>query len=85
MESWLAGTPVLVHGHCPVTRYHVLRSSGGLYFTSAAEFTGALDWFLDHPAERQWLGALGRAYVLREYDWTSVLGRLREALTAWLN
>jgi glycosyltransferase involved in cell wall biosynthesis len=84
MESWLAGTPVLVHGHCPVTRHHVLRSNGGLYFTSPAEFAGAMDWFLEHPAERQQMGALGRAYVRREFNWPAVLARFREASRSWL-
>jgi glycosyltransferase involved in cell wall biosynthesis len=75
---------VLVHGHCPVTRNHVLKSNGGLYFTSAAEFAGALDWFLDHPEERQQMGTLGRVYVRREFNWLAVLDRFREALTDWL-
>jgi glycosyltransferase involved in cell wall biosynthesis len=84
MESWLAGTPVLVHGHCPVTRHHVLRSNGGLYFTSAAEFAGAVDWFFEHPEDRQRMGMLGRAYVRSEYHWAGVLQRFREALSVWL-
>jgi glycosyltransferase involved in cell wall biosynthesis len=84
MESWLAGTPVLVHGHCPVTRHHVLQSNGGLYFTSAAEFAGAIDWFLDHPQDRQRMGAWGRAYVRREFNWPTVLQRFRAGLDVWL-
>jgi len=85
MEAWLAGTPVLVHGHCPVTRDHVMRSNGGLYFSSAAEFGGAIDWFFDHPHERQQMGELGRAYVQRECDWTAVLQRFRESLAGWVS
>jgi glycosyltransferase involved in cell wall biosynthesis len=84
MEAWLAGTPVLVHGHCAVTRHHVLKSSGGLYFTSAAEFGETVDWFLDHPQEREWMGALGRAYVSREFNWPVVLQRFRTAVSGWL-
>jgi glycosyltransferase involved in cell wall biosynthesis len=84
MEAWLAGTPVLVHGHCPVTRYHVLQSNGGLYFTSAAEFAGALDWFLTHPDRGRQMGGLGRAYVEREFNWPAVLGRFRMATSVWL-
>lgn len=83
MEAWLAGTPVLVHGHCPVTRDHVMRSNGGLYFTSAAEFGEALDWHFDHPQERRRMGALGRAYVQREFSWPVVLDRFRAALALW--
>jgi glycosyltransferase involved in cell wall biosynthesis len=83
MEAWLARTPVLVHGHCPVTRHHVVQSKGGLYFTSAAEFVGALDWLLDHPHERRQMAALGRNYVRREFNWPVVLDRFRQAVALW--
>lgn len=83
MEAWLAGRPVLVHGHCPVTRHHVLQSNGGLYFTSAAEFAGALDWFLDHPQECQQMGALGQAYVEYKFNWTATLRRFGEGIAVW--
>ena len=83
MEAWLAGTPVLVHGDCAVTRYHALRSNGGLYFTSAAEFAGTLDWFLAHPKGRRQMGRLGQAYVRREYNWPAVLDRFRQAVALW--
>jgi len=83
MESWLAGVPVMVHGNCSVTRYHVLQSNGGLYFRSAAEFAGVLDWFLEHPRERQQMGAMGRAYVHREFNWLAVLDRFRQAVDLW--
>ena len=83
MEAWLAGVPVLVHGDCDVTRYHVLRSNGGLYYADFDEFAGALDWLLDHPRERARMGQLGRSYFLREYNWPAVLGRFRAGLAAW--
>jgi glycosyltransferase involved in cell wall biosynthesis len=83
MEAWLAGTPVLVHGHCPVTRYHVLRSSGGLYYTSAEEFIATLDWLLDHRQKRKQMGEQGRSYVLRESSWPTVLDRFRAAVRVW--
>jgi glycosyltransferase involved in cell wall biosynthesis len=84
MEAWLTGTPVLVHGYCPVTRHHVLQSNGGLYFTSAAEFSGTVDWLLDHPQERERMGALGQGYVRREFNWPAVLQRFRTAVSDWL-
>jgi glycosyltransferase involved in cell wall biosynthesis len=83
MESWLMGVPVLVHGACEVTCYHVLQSNGGLYFTSAAEFDGALDWLLSHPHERRQMGALGQAYVRREFSWPVTLERFADALASW--
>jgi glycosyltransferase involved in cell wall biosynthesis len=83
MESWLTGVPVLVHGDCDVTRYHVLRSDGGLYYAGFEEFAGALDWLVDHPAERARMGQLGRAYVRSEYNWETVLHRFQDALDLW--
>jgi glycosyltransferase involved in cell wall biosynthesis len=84
MESWLAGTPALVHGHCAATRYHVQQSGGGLYFTSTAEFTAALDWLLTHPRERQRMGRQGQVYVRRKFTWPTVIDRFRAATALWI-
>jgi glycosyltransferase involved in cell wall biosynthesis len=84
MESWLAGVPVLVHGDCEVTRHHVVRSNGGLYYSGFDEFAGALDWLLEHADRRERMGRLGRAYVLQEYNWPTVLARFRRAVASWL-
>jgi glycosyltransferase involved in cell wall biosynthesis len=83
MEAWLAGVPVLVHEGCAVTCYHVQRSNGGLYYLDVDEFCAALDWLLEHPAERTRLGQQGRVYVQREYNWSAVLERLQTVLYAW--
>jgi glycosyltransferase involved in cell wall biosynthesis len=83
MESWLVGVPVLVHGDCAVTRYHVLRSNGGLYYTNFEEFVDVLDWLLAHPAECAQMGNLGCAYVRREYNWEVVIDRFRSATAIW--
>jgi glycosyltransferase involved in cell wall biosynthesis len=85
MEAWLAGTAVLVHGDCDVTREHVLRSNGGLYYSTFDEFAGAVNWLLSHPGERTSMGQSGRAYVLQEHSWQTVLGRFRNALAVWGN
>lgn len=80
MESWLAGTPVLVNGACAVTKEHVLRSNGGLYFDNYDEFAGALDRLLgDRPLARQ-LGAQGRRYVQANYRWETIVARYRALL-----
>lgn len=83
MESWLSGVPVLVHGDCDVTRYHVLKSNGGLYFSTYNEFSGALGWMMNHTQKRKEMGVLGREYVRRQYNWGAVLKRFREALSVW--
>lgn len=75
MESWLAGTPALVHGGCTVTREHVHRANGGLYFSGYADFAATLDYLFDHPATAVTLGQQGRQYVLDNYRWQTITAR----------
>jgi O-antigen biosynthesis protein len=80
MESWLQGTPVLVHGDCAVTKEHVELSGGGWAFRDYEEFRAALDQAFGDLALRDERGRAGRAYVAREYNWDAVIGRLLGAL-----
>ncbi|MDW8395122.1 MAG: glycosyltransferase family 4 protein [Anaerolineae bacterium] len=82
MEGWLAGKPALVHAQCAVTRAHVKACDGGLWFGNRAEFSAALSWLLEHPAEAAQMGQNGRAYVLSHYRWEHVLPQLEQALLA---
>jgi glycosyltransferase involved in cell wall biosynthesis len=82
MESWLAGTPVLVHAAGEVLPSHCRKSNGGLWFRNYPEFEEALTLMLAKPALRHAMGAAGRDYVLRNYSWKSVGRRLLEALEA---
>lgn len=82
MESWLAGTPVLVTAGSEVMRYHCLRSNGGLWFRSYPEFEQELSQLLDSPGLRTSMGRSGREYVLREYSWPTIRERLFTALDA---
>ncbi|MCB0075973.1 MAG: glycosyltransferase family 4 protein [Anaerolineales bacterium] len=79
MESWRAARPVLVHDQCAVTRGHVTRANGGLWFNSYDEFASALDWLKANPAAAQQMGRNGARYVSANYEWESVMDRL-EAL-----
>lgn len=83
MESWLAGRPVLVHGECAVTRGHVKRSKGGLWFYSYEEFAGAIAWFRAHPGLASRMGQNGRQYVLRNYSWETVIARFERLVRRW--
>jgi glycosyltransferase involved in cell wall biosynthesis len=83
MESWLAGRPVLVHEECAVTREHVRRSKGGLWFYSAEEFGGALDWLAAHPDRASQMGQNGRHYVLQNYTWPAVAERFERIFGRW--
>jgi glycosyltransferase involved in cell wall biosynthesis len=82
MEAWLAGTPVLVHGGCPVTREHCLASNGGLFFDDYFEFAEALDRLAADPALRRRLADSGRAYVEARYTWDRVTDSYLAVLSA---
>jgi len=75
MESWLQGTPALVHAGCAVTVEHCRNANGGLYFADYDEFAATLDYLFDHPAEAAQMGQNGRAYVLSRYHWPIIIPR----------
>jgi glycosyltransferase involved in cell wall biosynthesis len=81
LESWQVGAPVLVRADNPVTAGQVARSGGGLTYRDADGFGDALDRVI---AERDALGAAGRAWVERESSWDAFDARLAQlvALTA---
>jgi len=80
MESWVCGTPVLVHDGCKVTRHHCVKSNGGLYFRDFEEFTGCLDFLTENEGARKKMGENGRKYVLDNYAWEKVLQRYAQLL-----
>ncbi len=80
MEAWLTGTPVLVHGDCDVTKWHVVESGGGIYFRNYYEFAEATGYFLKNPDIRRKMGFQGKRYVQDIYSWPAVIGRFDEAL-----
>jgi glycosyltransferase involved in cell wall biosynthesis len=84
MESWLAGRPVLVAEDCSVTREHVRRSKGGLWFRNYDSFWGAVDWFKANPTLATKMGANGRDYVKQNYTWKKVADRFEDHVTQWL-
>jgi glycosyltransferase involved in cell wall biosynthesis len=81
LEAWNHGLPALVNARCAVLKGQVLRADGGLYYQSAMEFAGALDYLLQHPDVARRLGAQGRAYVDREYRWPTVMAKIEGLLT----
>jgi glycosyltransferase involved in cell wall biosynthesis len=80
MESWLAGTPVLVHGGGDVMPFHCRQSGGGLWFRNYPEFEEEAMLLVTNPELRNRLGSAGRQYVLDRYNWASVGKRLANAL-----
>jgi glycosyltransferase involved in cell wall biosynthesis len=75
VEAWALAKPALVQGRCDVLDGHARRSGGGIPYRGFAEFEAALDWLLADPALAAALGAAGRAYVERRYDWDRIIAR----------
>lgn len=84
-EGWLAGSPAIVHAGCEVTREHCLRSGGGVWVESAAEFSEAVGMLTADPALGARMAAAGREYILDEYGWEPVLARLLGAVEAFVH
>jgi glycosyltransferase involved in cell wall biosynthesis len=72
LEAWALGRPVLVNAECRVLEGQCVRSNGGLFYRGYAEFAPALRMLAERADLQQGLGAAGRAYVAREYDWDIV-------------
>jgi glycosyltransferase involved in cell wall biosynthesis len=77
MESWLAGTPALVHGQCAVNWEHCRKSNGGLYFTNYQEFVATLDYLLCQPEKASILGRQGQQYVIDNYQWPTIINQFQ--------
>ena len=73
MESWLAGTPVLVNGDCEVTRDFVIRFSGGLYYNTSREFEACVKYILSHHDIALAMGENGKIEVKKRFEWTEIV------------
>jgi glycosyltransferase involved in cell wall biosynthesis len=76
LEAWAMGRPVLVNAACKVLEGQCVRSGGGLFYRGYAEWAEALRVLVREPALGNALGAAGRDYVRREYDWDVVESRV---------
>jgi glycosyltransferase involved in cell wall biosynthesis len=92
MESWLCGTPVIVHELCAVTKGHCMRSEGGLYYKDYESFEEVIQNFSFSKIDRVDMGKKGKQYVEQFYTWENTAERIltfletkgfkREVLTA---
>jgi glycosyltransferase involved in cell wall biosynthesis len=74
LESWAAGTPVLVNGGSVVLADHIGRCGGGLPYRSFKEFCAALDGDFSSEERRRSMGRCGREYVEENYTWDRIRG-----------
>jgi len=72
-EAWAQQKCAVVNGRCAVLDGQVRRSGGGLPYRGFAEFEAAVDLLLADAEVPRRLGAAGRRYVERRYDWDTVL------------
>jgi glycosyltransferase involved in cell wall biosynthesis len=83
MEAWLAGTLVIANGGSDVVRYHCERSEAGLLYDDELELEECLAFLAESPETAAELAGRGRAYVLDNYQWDTVLDKVEAALTTW--
>lgn len=82
MESWLCGTPVLVHANCEVTKEHCIRSNGGLYFSNYDEFEECVNFYHNNPEKARVMGENGRRYVVSNYSWEKIIEKYRNLFSS---
>lgn len=80
LESFLAGTPALVHARSRVLVAQCRAAQAGLWFRHYPDFEMELLRLLDHPEERAVLGENGRRFVEREYAWPAIMQKFTAAL-----
>lgn len=79
-ESFAQARPALVQGRCAVLAGHARRSGAAIPYSGFAEFEAALELLVEQPRLADAMGAAGRRYVTRDYDWDVVLDRYERFL-----
>lgn len=83
MESWLAGTPVIVSDLCPVTKGHCIRSNGGLFVKDSDEFVEALHFMNCNPNVVRIMGMNGKKYVETKFTWETIIPMFLETINCF--
>lgn len=81
-EAFAHRRPALVQGRCAVLNGHAERSGAAIPYRGFAEFEVAVDWLMANPDAADAMGAAGRAYVEREYNWNLVLDKYESLLAS---
>jgi glycosyltransferase involved in cell wall biosynthesis len=79
-EAFAQRRPALVQRRAAVLEGHAVRSGGAIPYTGFAEFEAAVELVRTRPEMADALGAAGRRYVEREYDWDVVTARYERTL-----
>lgn len=81
-DAFARGRPALVQAACPALAGQARRSAAAIPYRGFAAFEVAVDELLGNPDLADAMGAAGREYVRREYDWEVVLDRYDALLAA---
>jgi glycosyltransferase involved in cell wall biosynthesis len=84
MEAWLAETMVIASAASDVVTWHCERSGGGLLYADELELGQCLRFVAQAPEQAAQLARKGRAYVLANYRWPSVLDAMERSLEAFV-
>src|SRR5262249_40939211 len=79
-EAFAHSRPALVQSRCAVLNGHAHRSGAAIPYAGFAEFEGAVQMLVEDATRADAMGAAGRRYVAREYDWGVVLDRYERLL-----
>ncbi len=77
LEAMYMQTPVLLCGRSAVLKRHAVDSNAGLYYDAQEGFIDALHAILADEGRAAQMGANGRAYVEKNYQWDSVLVQIK--------
>lgn len=80
LEAWRVKTPVIVNGHCAVTREQCHQSNGGLYYTSYEEFEAVLHLLSQSASLRSQMGKQGLEFVMQYYGWEEIVATYQDVI-----
>ena len=81
LEAMSQKRPMLVNGHCKVLKEHCLKSDfASFYYMNNRGFNQALRRIEQSEDLREEMGEKGVFYVKSNYNWTLIMGRLKQAI-----
>jgi len=77
LEAFELKIPIIVDGHCEVTKGHCIKSNGGFYYMNYYEFEEELKMLTTDSALNKKMGECGNKYVSENYKWDIIISKLR--------
>jgi len=80
LEAWRESRPVLVNARCEVLNGQSKRSNGGLMYNNYDEFSGCLQYLIQHRKTADALGLQGHRYYSENYIWPIIMDKYQKLL-----